>query len=93
MAKVYKHINKPMSSIEVINVDTQTLINRKSCKNALSSMGKAAVASGMAQSKKMTAPQKKIFAALEGQRMKLRNEYYRVCVQKKKPGRKVTRVF
>lgn len=82
--KTYRHFNRPLSSIEVINVDTETLIKRRSCKNALSSMGKAAVSSGMAQAKKMSPAQKKIFKALDAKRMQLRNRYYRVCVQGKK---------
>jgi hypothetical protein len=84
MAKKPRYYNTALSSVEVINVDTETLIKRRSCKNALSSMGKAAVSSGMAQAKKMSPAQKKIFKALDAKRMQLRNRYYRVCVQGKK---------
>jgi hypothetical protein len=38
----------------------------------------------MAQAKKMSPAQKKIFKALDAKRMQLRNRYYRVCVQGKK---------
>lgn len=80
-----KIINDPISSIEVQNVDTLTLLKRKSCKMALSSMGRSAVSSGKAQARKMTSKQKKVFASVEAMRMKLRDRYYRVCVQRKGP--------
>lgn len=83
MAKRKRAINSPLSSVEVQNVDTETLLNRRSCKNALSSMGRAAVSSGMAQARKMSPAQKKVFKAVDAKRMALRNRYYRVCVQGK----------
>lgn len=83
MAKRKRAINAPISSVEVQNVDTETLLNRRSCKNALSSMGRAAVSSGMAQARKMSPAQKKVFKAVDAKRMALRNRYYRVCVQGK----------
>lgn len=83
MAKSKRVMNAPISSVEVQNVDTETLLNRRACKNALSSMGRAAVSSGMAQARKMSPAQKKVFKAVDAKRMALRNRYYRVCVQGK----------
>lgn len=83
MPKKKRVINAPLSSVEVQNVDTETLLNRRACKNALSSMGRAAVSSGMAQARKMSPAQKKVFKAVDAKRMALRNRYYRVCVKGK----------
>jgi len=84
MPKKKRVINAPLSSVEAQNIDTETLLNRRACKNALSSMGRAAVSSGMAQARKMSPAQKKVFKAVDAKRMALRNRYYRVCVQGKK---------
>lgn len=73
--------DREISGIDLENESARENIRKKKCKLALSNMGIAAVLSGRASGRKLSAPMKKRLLTLDKARMKIRGQFARACVK------------